>query len=169
MTCGTAKPAHLRVAVLTVALGLGLLRPDQGVAAEEGPFLEFSGAWRGEGNVVFSSGAMERIRCQAEYTAENEGNVLRQALRCASASYTIEVQAELVHSDGALSGTWSEAANEATGDFSGKASAGQLQGFVRGSKFAASVAATITGDQQSVTIRPEGERVTEVSVQLRKT
>ena len=72
------------------------------------PFAPLSGSWAGGGTITTSSGTKERIRCRAKYDVSGAGSNLDLTLRCASDSYNFELQSNGSHSNGAVSGTWSE-------------------------------------------------------------
>ena len=58
--------------------------------------------------ISLNTGAKEKIRCRAVYRVAETGADLQLELRCASDSYKFELQSAVSHSDGAISGTWSE-------------------------------------------------------------
>jgi hypothetical protein len=73
-----------------------------------GPFASLDGWWGGEGRLRFKDGKTEQVKCRATYFIENEGNGLKQTIRCASGSGKIEVKGTVRHADGKLSGEWIE-------------------------------------------------------------
>ena len=130
----------------------------------------FAGSWSGDGTIKLASGDSERLRCRVTYAVGKGGNSLRQDLRCASDSYKLDVESEISYNAdaGRVSGTWAEK-NYSTGGFlSGTVSGGDIRARVDGRSFAAEVAVQTNGNQQSVTIRPEGSDVREVAVSLRR-
>lgn len=140
-----------------------------GVAAAAGPFAGFSGSWAGSGSVTFKNGAGERIRCQSQNTTSNGDNMLQQTLQCASASYQFKLNTEISHSNGKISGVWSESTQDVSGNVTGQASDGRIQAYVSGAGFSASVAVTLSGNGQAVRMRPqEDKRVREVSIEMRR-
>ena len=56
----------------------------------------------------------------------------------------------------ALSGSWSEATHSVSGSISGRANSSDIQAYVSGAGFAASIGIRTHGGGQSVTIRPQG-------------
>lgn len=137
-------------------------------AAAAGPFAGFSGSWAGDGTVTFRNGATEGIRCRSQYRTSDDDNALIQTLRCASPSYLFEVEAELSHQGGQLSGTWTETQYDITGQVSGTVVDGRFRAVVGGTRFGGSVNVTASPNAQAVTIRPQDQRVSEVSIQLRR-
>src|SRR6188768_2943879 len=103
----TSKPkSALTVAAAAAFLGFAALPGT--VQAASSPFTAMSGSWSGSGTITTSNGNKERIRCRAKYDVDGAGSSLDLTLRCASDSYNFELQSNATHSNGALSGTWSE-------------------------------------------------------------
>ena len=101
-------------------------------------------------------GAREAIRCKATYAVRQDGNALQQTLRCASDSYKIELTSNVVSNDGKLTGTWSEATRNVSGDVRGSTSGGRFQVVVSAGTFSADLVLNTRGNSQSVVIRSEG-------------
>lgn len=142
-----------------------------GVHAQGGgsqAFSDLPGSWSGTGTVTASNGTTERIRCDAAYQTVGDGNTLRQALRCTSDSYRVDLRAEIQQSGNSLSGSWQEVSRNANGRITGQASPGRIQAVAQGPGFSATVNLTTRGQQQAVLIRAEGAEVSQVSVNLRK-
>jgi hypothetical protein len=154
-----------------IALGLSFLGT-QGFAqraAAGGPFSGMSGHWSGAGAITMADGGTERIRCRATYAVHPGGAALNQSLRCASASYKLEISANVLSSGGSLSGSWSEATRGVSGSISGRASGADIRAHVTGAGFAASIGIRTQGNSQSVAIRPQaGTDVSSVSITMRK-
>jgi len=140
-------------------------------AFASGLFTGFEGSWSGDGTLTLAGGSSESIRCRATYEVENDGNKLKQELRCASDSYTLTVESNVTYNSdaGVISGTWHETGYSTGGFLNGNASAGRIDARVEGNGFSASVEITTTSNQQVVTIRPQNMDVTEVSVTMRRT
>ena len=116
-----------------------------------------------------SDGSTERIHCRATYAVAATGAALNQTLSCASASYNLHVTANVVSNGGGVSGSWSEATHSVSGSISGRANSSDIQAYVSGAGFVASIGIRTHGGGQSVTIRPQsGTDVRAVSVSLRK-
>jgi hypothetical protein len=155
-----------RSACLAISL-TAVAAPSSDGAAAVDPFAPLAGQWDGSGTVTFANSASDRIRCRAENVVE--ANVLRHKLLCASASYRFEMSAEMRHAQGQLSGTWMETTQNVTGTISGWLANANLRAFVHGAGYFASVDVNTVGDRQTMRIRPQGEDVTEVSIQLQRT
>jgi hypothetical protein len=136
----------------------------------ESPFLGLSGYWSGGGTITMTNGGSERIRCKGSYAVNATGKAVRQNLRCASASYRLEITSNVMSEGGVLSGYWSEATRGVSGNVSGRASGAEIVANVMGAGFTARLDVRTHGDKQSVTIRPQGgdTDVAAVSIALRK-
>jgi hypothetical protein len=141
---------------VTAAAVLGLsLVATESMAQSAQPFAGMSGVWSGKGTISLESGAREAIRCRATYAVRGDGNGLQQSLRCASDSYKIELTSNVVANGGRLSGTWSEATRNVSGDLQGTTSGGRFQATVSAGTFSADLTLTTRGNSQTVTIRSE--------------
>jgi hypothetical protein len=137
-----------------------------------GLFEGLAGAWRGEGSIGWTTGETERIRCTAKYVVGTGGNQLVQNLTCATDSTRLVVKSDITYvpAAGALRGSWSETTYGINGNVTGRANAATIRANVQSNdkRFTALVVVTTKGDEQSVTITPEGIDVTGVSVTLRR-
>jgi len=153
-----------------VAAILGLVFVSVESLAQSGqPFAGMSGVWSGKGTISLEGGAREAIRCRATYAVRSDGNALEQTLRCASDSYKIELTSNVVASGGRLTGTWSEATRNVSGDVEGTTSGGRFQVVVRAGTFSADLALTTRGNSQSVVIRSEGGEFKGANITLTRT
>ncbi|AVT83440.1 hypothetical protein [Rhodopseudomonas palustris] len=146
--------------------GALLLAPTAGVAA--GAFDGLAGYWAGNGRVQMSDGSAERIRCQASYAVGGDGRLMQQKLTCASDSYKFDISSNVEESGGRLSGTWSEATRNVTGNVSGTVRGGNISAQVAGPGFNASLSVASRGASQSVTIVPQGNDVRQISVSMKR-
>jgi hypothetical protein len=153
-----------RVLLLVLLPGVALA---QERAASSG-LESLSGSWSGTGTVTLSSGAVERIRCQASYQVAPSGNNFHQTLRCKSDSYDFNLNSSLVRSGNAISGTWTETTRNANGGISGRVSGNQIQATVQGPGFSATLGVQTQGDRQTVNIRSQGTELSAVSIALRR-
>ncbi len=134
-----------------------------------GPFSDLAGYWSGSGIMRLANGTAERIRCRASYAVAPGGRAAQQTLRCASASYRLDISSNVISEGGALSGSWTETSRGVSGNISGRASGSQIVANVWGAGFAASFDILTRGHSQSVTIRPQqGTDVAAVSISLHK-
>lgn len=154
-----------RRAAVVAILGLSLVST-RSFAQSGQPFTGMSGVWSGKGSISLEGGAREAIRCRATYAVRNDGNALQQTLRCASDSYKIELTSNVVASGGKLTGTWSEATRNVSGDVEGTTSGGRFQVVVRAGTFSADLTLTTRGNSQSVVIRSESGEFTGANITL---
>lgn len=135
-------------------------------AMAESPFLALSGTWSGSGQVRFTGGSTEALKCFAYYTPKNTGVSLGLAIRCASASSKIELRANLNYDAGKVTGSWEERTFNATGDVTGQASNSKINVAIKGGGFSGTMAVGLSGGSQSVTILTEGIGMTSVNITL---
>lgn len=135
--------------------------------AADGPFAPLIGAWNGSGQIKFSGGSSEALKCRAYYTAK-DANAVGLSIRCASTSAKIELRANLNSASGAVSGTWEERTFNAMGQVSGHASPNRLNLAVSGGGFSATMAVGISGANHTVSIQTQGVGFTNVSINMAK-
>jgi hypothetical protein len=141
----------------------------QAEPGSEGPFVGLSGHWSGAGTVTLANGATERLRCKVAYAVNAAGKMVDQTLRCASDSYRVELNSNVISKGGLLSGSWTETTRGLSGNISGHATGAEILANVAGAGFTARLDVRTHGDRQSVTIRPQGDSdVAAVSIALRK-
>jgi len=140
-----------------------------GEVAAQSPFASLGGSWAGSGQVRFTNGASESLRCRAYYNPKESGSALGLAIICASPSSKIELRAQLVYQGGRVSGTWEERTFNAAGDVSGHASANKFSLSITGGGFSGSMAVGFSGGSQSVTISTSGIGMTGVNINLTRT
>jgi hypothetical protein len=138
------------------------------LAAPISPFTAMAGSWSGGGVLSTSDGGQERLRCRASYDVAGAGDQLRLNLKCASESYNFDLASNVEYRGGAISGSWSEASRNASGTLSGRASGDRVEAAARGDNFSANLSLTTRGGRQTVSIRPQGTSVTEVSLALNR-
>src|ERR1700719_4027363 len=144
-------------AIKAAGVGAALMLSVSAGYAQPGPFAGFDGTWSGNGTVVLSDGATERIRCKADYKVNGNGLGLKQNLHCASDSYKFDLSTDVTSQGDRISGNWSEASRNIFGTLQGTAGGGQIAGVVEASGFAASVTLRTTGNKQTVQISSKGE------------
>jgi hypothetical protein len=147
------------------ALGFFAITLDAPSAAEK-PFSQFTGSWSGSGTITVQDGSRERIRCRGSYAANQSGNTLSLGLRCASDSYKFELQSEITHDSGNISGTWSEVGRQVHGSLTGRSTNSHIQATAQTVGFTATLSLTTRGNSQSVSIKSPGSEISEVAVSL---
>jgi hypothetical protein len=140
--------------------------PGSATHAAISPFTALAGSWAGGGTLSTSDGTQERLRCRAAYDVGAAGEALRLNLRCASASYNFDLTSQAQYRGGAISGSWSETSRNASGRLSGRAAGGHIEVSARGQNFSAELSLTTRGNQQFVSIHPQGANITAVSLEL---
>jgi hypothetical protein len=152
--------------VRALAASAVVLFAGAGQAQRSSPFPGLSGAWAGPGTISLSSGAKEKIRCRALYRVAETGADLQLDLRCASDTYKFELQSNVSHSNGAISGTWSELTRGAIGVISGTSNGNQINLRANSPVFSAMLAVSTRSNQQSISIQSPGSEISAVSINL---
>jgi hypothetical protein len=148
-----------------VVLGLSLVATES-MAQSSRPFAGMSGVWSGRGTISLEGGAREAIRCRATYAVRGDGNGLQQTLRCASDSYKMELSSNVIASGGRLTGTWSEATRNISGELRGTTSGGHFHVTVNAGSFSADLSLTTQGNSQAVVIRSESGEFRGANIRL---
>jgi hypothetical protein len=99
-----------------------------------GPFASLEGWWGGAGRLRFKDGRNEDVKCRATYIIEGDANTLKQTIRCASGSGKIEVKSTVAHSNGKLSGEWTEQMYNVNGVLDGEVTPRGFRVTVKGTK-----------------------------------
>jgi hypothetical protein len=154
------------VCTLAGALVTALAFSSAGQAQRGSPFSGMNGSWSGPGTISLNTGAKEKIRCRATYRVAETGSDLQLELRCASDSYKFELQSAVSHSDGNISGTWSEVTRGAIGTISGTSKGNQLNLRANSPVFSAQLAVSTQSNRQSISIQSPGSEISAVSINL---
>lgn len=160
---GTAK--FTTVAAAAALLGLAAMPGT--VQAFSSPFTAMSGSWTGSGTITTSSGNKERIRCRAKYDVDGGGSTLDLTLRCASDSYNFELQSNATHSNGNVSGTWSENTRRVGGNIDGNARGNAMNLRVSGI-ISATLGVSTNANQQSISIQAPGTELQSVAISMNR-
>jgi len=155
---------------LTMAAAAGLLSLaalPAAVQASGSPFTAMSGSWSGSGTITTSSGNKERIRCRAKYDVAGAGSNVDLTLRCASDSYNFELQSTATHSNGAVSGTWSETTRGVGGNIEGNARGNAISLRVSGI-ISATLGVSTNTNQQSISIQAPGTELQSVAISMNR-
>lgn len=129
-------------------------------------FDSLRGSWSGSGQIQYSDGKSESIKCTAYYTGE--GAQLRLAIRCEAGSNKVEIRGQLAAQGQALSGTWEERTFNAAGKASGSLAADKMSLAISGGGFHGSMSVRAAGGKQAVTINAEGIEMRSVTITLGK-
>lgn len=129
------------------------------------PFAALSGAWAGPGTITLAGGGKEAIRCRANYNVD--GANLRLDLRCSSDSFKFELQSNVTHRNGEVSGRWTELTNRVGGTVEGKAAGERIEVRVDGA-LSAMLALSTRADRQTVSIQSPGGPMSAVTISLNR-
>ena len=161
----TASTILARCAASICAVAAAALLSAPSTAADT-VFSTFNGNWSGNGQIRLDSGASERIKCNAYYTPKEAGAGLGLAIRCASASYKIELRSQLKSHGGKISGSWEERTFNAAGDVTGLATGTRISLSVAGGGMTGTMSVSASGETQSVTITTQGTGLKSVNINL---
>jgi hypothetical protein len=149
--------------VLGALVALVLLLP---VAHAGALFDNLLGSWGGGGQIRYSDGKSEDIKCTAYYTGG--GDKLRLAIRCRGGKAEVEIRGELSAQGDKLTGSWEERTFKAAGEANGRYAADKMTLAVSGGGFSGAMTVTTTGTKQVVAITAEGIEMRSVNVTLSK-
>ena len=122
------------------------------------------GSWSGSGQVAFKGAARENIKCKAYNTRDN--SQLKLVIRCASASYRIEIRSKLRTQGDKLLGEWEERTYNATGDAKGSLSDGLVSLSVSGGGFNGDMTINYDATTMTVAIAATGINMQSVRITL---
>lgn len=135
-------------------------------AQSDSPFATIAGTWSGGGQVRFEGGKSESIRCNAYYTAKNNGSGLGLSIRCAAGSGTrIELRASLAYQGGQVSGDWEERSYNASGSVSGQASPTRISLNIAGG-VSGSMNVNFSASSQSLSVTTSGATFKGLTINL---
>ena len=154
------------VLAATAAVGLlALVALPGAVQASTSPFTGMAGSWSGGGVITMASGTKERIRCRANYVVGGSGSNLDLTLRCASDSFKFELQSNVAHTNGTVSGTWAELTRHVGGNIEGSARGNHISVRVSG-VLSALLGMSTNANQQSISIQSPGSEMSSVAISL---
>lgn len=134
-------------------------------AAGNNPFPSLVGTWTGSGTAKFDGGKTESLRCKGYYTSQDSKENLGISIRCANASAKVELRANIVDSNGNVSGHWEERTYNQSGSVSGKASNNRLNLAITGG-ISGSMQVSISGRSHSVTVATSGPSLKGISISM---
>ena len=150
----------------SVGLAMALIAGAAHAEAARGPFATFPGAWSGDGSISMTSGAVERLRCKADYSLDDGGATLMQSLDCTSDSYTFQLKNQVQATGSDVAGQWIETTRHAQGTVAGKVAGGRIEGTVTGPGFTATFSLQAHASQQQVLIKVQGGDIAQISASL---
>lgn len=152
--------------ICLAALSLAAIVLTAPASALEGTFAVLDGAWAGAGSVRLDNGKTERLRCRGYYNAK-AGNTLGMAINCNNASLKIHMRANLRSVGNDISGTWEEREFNQTGSIAGRRTASGFNLKFSG-PISGSMAVSLRGSRQTVSISTGGPGFTNVNLQFAK-
>jgi hypothetical protein len=157
-----------RLAVVAIVVGVSALVAAGRAPALAGTFSDMAGNWSGAGTLTRKDGSNERLRCLARYDVGGAGEQVTLSLKCASDTFKFDLSGYIRNSGGAISGQWSEPNYNSSGSLDGSAGDGKINAHAVGNTFSAYLLVTTHGSRQSVTIQPQEQDVTRVSLSFQK-
>jgi len=154
------------IGVIAISGLLALVSQPALAAPADGPFAALQGSWSGTGTIVLSSGAKERIRCNATHRLGASSSELQLALNCESDSYKFNLESQILYRDGTVSGNWFETTRATGGTISGRIAGNQIQVRAEGQTFSAILSVTTRGERQSISIQSPGSEMSDVTITL---
>jgi hypothetical protein len=123
---------------------------DPAAAEPSSPFHKLAGRWTGEGRLGMKEGGTETVKCRVTYFLEGDGNQLRQNIRCASASGSIEIMSSVAYAAGALTGSWRELTRNMSGELEGAVTPHGFKVAVKGTDLSANMDIIVHGTRQII-------------------
>lgn len=160
--------AARRLAGACVLAALALLPPLRDATAQSLPFASLPGRWVGEGRLGFKEGKVETVKCIATYFIAEDGQSLKQNIRCATADAKIEVKSEVAHASGVLTGKWSELIYNMEGELTGQITPRGYQVGVKGPDLAATMEILVKDNRQIVEIHFDSRTLIGLMLVLQK-
>jgi len=123
------------------------------VADDASPFDKLAGRWVGEGRLGVRGSPSETVKCRVTYFVRENGRQLRQRIRCATQSGSIEVASTVTHAGGKLAGTWKELTRNWSGNISGTVHPLGFKVAVKGENLNANMDIVVKGERQIIEIQ----------------
>lgn len=153
------------IAFIMLGVIMAFLSPSE--AQVQPLFRQLAGSWGGSGVMVLSDGTRERISCRSYYISRSADKTLGLAIRCQSATQSIEIRSKIVERGNGISGDWEERTYNLRGDLSGKAAANRLDLSFSGA-ISGSMTIALRRGTHDVTIKTNGAGFNSVSISMRK-
>jgi len=122
-------------------------------AQEVSPFEKLAGRWLGEGRLGIRDGKTEAVKCRVTYFVTDQARQVRQTIRCATESGSVEVQSFVTHAAGALTGTWKELSREWSGELAGSVTPNGFRVAIKGSELNANMEIIVKENRQIIEIQ----------------
>lgn len=148
------RAASMSAGASAIAMAIAALTVPA-AAASDNPFLTLAGTWSGSGTARFEDGKSESLRCKGYYTNNGNPNSLGLSIRCANASAKLELRANLLDSNGSVSGNWEERTYNQSGNVSGRATPNRMTLSISGG-ITGTMTVAISGASHVVTVASSG-------------
>lgn len=143
-----------RMAVLLLLAAVQAVAAQPTASAQDAsPFEKLVGRWLGEGRLGVRDGKTEVVKCRVTYILSDEARQVRQTIRCATESDTVEVQSTVTNAAGALSGSWKELSRDWSGQLSGSVTANGFKVAIKGAEFNANMDIIVKDNRQIIEIQ----------------
>ena len=130
------------------------------------PLHPFLGSWGGTGRVIVDDGKSEQIKCNGYYRPTDGQTGLGVSIRCASASYSIQLRSALTINGSQISGSWEERTFNVQGQLSGRMDGERMVLTIDGGALKAAMTIAVSGSSQSVVLTTQGSGLREVRMAL---
>ena len=134
-------------------LGMAVWRALPASAVDISPLEGLAGRWVGEGRLGVKGNPTEQVKCRVTYVYVQDGDQLKQSIRCASAGGNVEVHSVVAHVAGKLTGTWQEVVRNLSGDLSGTVTPRGFKVNVRGADLTANMDIILVNAKQVIEIQ----------------
>jgi hypothetical protein len=98
-------------------------------------------------------GVTENVKCRVTYVVPEHARQVRQTIRCASESGSVEVQSTVVYASGVLSGTWKELSRNMSGEVTGRITPAGFKIAIKGSEINANMDIVVKDAKQIIEIQ----------------
>ena len=149
----TAQTRPWRIALLLLLAAILSLPAPRLLAQDASPFTKVAGRWLGEGRFGTRDGKTENVKCRVTYVVSDQGQQVRQTIRCATEGTSVEVQSHVTHASGALEGTWKELSRDMSGVLSGNVTATGFKVAIKGSELNANMDIIVKDNKQIIEIQ----------------
>ena len=122
-------------------------------AEDASPFEKLAGRWLGEGRLGMRDGVTENVKCRVTYVVPEHARQVRQTIRCASESGSVEVQSTVMYASGTLSGSWKELSRNMSGEVTGRITPTGFKVAIKGSELNANMDIIVKDAKQIIEIQ----------------
>jgi hypothetical protein len=151
LTIATAKLASVLLLFLLAFVPQPAQSANEAQSRGDGnPFDHLTGDWTGGGTVTPSRGEPEKVDCKVSYSAS--GNTVTQALLCTGADSRYDAKTKFKYNKGKISGSWTEANFDASGNINGSAIGDLVHARISGDKFSGRMSIKVSDADHTINI-----------------